>query len=197
MSADAFARVEVRSQEELRAWLVAHHAQADSIWLVTWKKGSAAHLPYGAIVDEALCFGWVDSRPRRLDDARTMVLLSPRRAGSAWSGVNKARVARLLAEGRMARPGLAAIDRAKADGTWTVLDGASALAIPDDLAAALDAVGARATFDSFPASARRAILEWITLAKRSETRAARVAETARAAARGERANAWRKPPRAE
>jgi uncharacterized protein YdeI (YjbR/CyaY-like superfamily) len=197
VTGDGLARVEVRSQAELRAWLAANHAQAESIWLVTWKKGHAAHLPYGAIVDEALCFGWVDSRPRRLDDARTMVLLSPRRAGSAWSGVNKARVARLLNEGHVAPPGLAAIDRAKADGTWTVLDGASALAVPEDLAAALDAAGARASFDAFPPSARRAILEWITLAKRSETRAARVAETARAAARGERANAWRKTARAE
>lgn len=192
MTADRLARVAVRSQAELRAWLAANHAQAESIWLVTWKKCHAAHVTYGAIVDEVLCFGWVDSRPRRLDDARTMVLLSPRRAGSAWSGVNKARVERLLAAGPMAPAGLAAIERAKADGSWTRLDGASALTEPPELLAAL-AGPALAAWRGFPPSHRRANLEWIAQAKRAETRSARIAEIARRAALGERANTWTGP----
>jgi uncharacterized protein YdeI (YjbR/CyaY-like superfamily) len=113
--------------------------------------------------------------------------MSPRRSGSAWSGVNKARVARLRAEGRMAAPGEAAIARAEADGSWARLDGASAFAEPPDLDAALDATfGARAAWAGFPPSDRRANLEWIAQARRPATRAARIAEIAARAARGAR-----------
>ena len=157
--------------------------------MVTWKKASGGpHVPYGEIRDEALCWGWIDSRPARLDAARTMLLVSPRRPGSGWSAVNKARIAALMAAGRMAAPGLAEIARAKADGTWERLDGAETLEAPADLAAALAEAGAAAAFAAFPPSSRRAILEWIALARRPETRARRVAETARLAALGLRAN---------
>jgi uncharacterized protein YdeI (YjbR/CyaY-like superfamily) len=173
-----------------RAWLAAHHAQTGSVWLVIPRKGQGA-LTLDDAVDEALCFGWVDSRPRKLDATRSLLLMSPRRAGSAWSGVNKARVARLRAEGRMAPPGEAAIARAEADGSWTRLDGASARTEPPDLAAALDAApGARAAWAGFPPSHRRANLEWVAQAKRPATRAARIAEIAARAAEGARANTW-------
>lgn len=192
-----FARIEVTSREALRDWLAAHHGQAESIWLVTWKKADPArHVPYDAIVEEALAFGWVDSLPRRLDAARTMLLLSPRRPGSGWSAANKARVARLAALGRMAPAGLAAVARAEADGSWTLLDAVDRLEVPDDLAAALAAApGAAAHFGAFPPSARRGILEWIVQARRPATRAARIAETARLAALNLRANQPRPPLR--
>ena len=186
-------RVEVTSRDALRQWLKANHQRPDSIWLVTWKKPSPRHVPYDAIVEEALCFGWIDSQPRSLDDDRTMVRLSPRKPTSGWSAINKRRVEHLIASGRMADSGMAAIEVAKRNGAWTVLDDAHALEPPPELVTAFERhPGARDQFLAFPPSARRAILEWIALAKREETRAARIEETARLAARGERANAWKR-----
>ena len=157
--------------------------------MVTWKKGRGPHVPYGDIRDEALCFGWIDSRPARLDENRSMILLSPRKPGSGWSGVNKARVAVLEAEGRMAAPGRARVEAARRDGSWVALDTASALTIPSDLAGALgEHPPAAERFAAFPPSARRGILEWIAAAKRPETRDRRIAKTASLAARGIRAN---------
>jgi len=83
--AATFEQIEISSRADLRRWLEENHTQAQSVWLVTWKKGDPRYLPYGEIVEEALCFGWVDSLPRKLDAARSMLLLSPRRAGSGWS----------------------------------------------------------------------------------------------------------------
>lgn len=193
--ADDHPRVEVASRAELRAWLQRNHTLTTSIWLVTWKKSAGArHVPYSEIVDEALCFGWIDSLPRKLDADRTMVRLSPRKPGSAWSAVNKTKIERLLAEGRMTKAGLAAIDRAKADGSWSLLDSIATLSPPPDLAKALaDTPAAKLNFDAFPPSVRRAILEWITQAKTPETRARRIAETATLAADNIRANHPRQP----
>lgn len=180
----------IRTAAELRAWLEARHAQRESVWIVTAKKGSGLpHVPWSAVVDEALCYGWIDSLPRKLDENYTMLLLSPRKPGSGWSAVNKKKVDRLVAEGRLAERGLAAIERAKADGSWTLLDAAGALEEPPDLAEALAASPlARELFDRFPPSARRGILEWIAQAKKPETRVARIAKTVDMAARGEKAN---------
>ena len=109
----------VESRQRLRQWLAAHHADAPAVWVVTWKASSGGpYVPYEDIVEEALCFGWVDSKVRRLDDARTSTLLTPRRHRSAWSASNVARVDRLTAAGLMAPAGLAAVERAKADGRW-------------------------------------------------------------------------------
>lgn len=168
-------RVEAASLAEWRAWLAAHHGQRESIWLVRWKKGRGPHLAYGDVVDEALCWGWIDSLPRK--------------KGSAWSAVNKAKVERLMAAGRMQVAGLAKIAAAKADGSWDRLNAVDALNIPDDLAQALAGAGSAAdNFAAFSPSSRRGILEWIQQARRPETRARRVAETARLAALGLRAN---------
>jgi len=186
-------RVEVTGRAQWRAWLAAHHATSDSIWLVTWKNQSPErHLPYADIVEEALCFGWVDSLPRRLDDQRTMLLLSPRKPGSAWSAANKARVERLAAAGAMAPAGLAAVDIARADGSWNFLDEVERLEIPSDLDQALSRhPGAADHFAAFPRSVRRGILEWIKQAKRPDTRTRRLAETAALAAQNKRANQFR------
>ncbi len=187
-------QIEIRSRAELRAWLQANHTRRASIWLVTWKKHTPFHVSWDEVVEEALCFGWIDSQPRKLDDDRSMLRLSPRKPGSGWSGVNKARIERLIAEGLMAPPGLARIEAARRDGSWEALDGASSLDVPADLDAAFDRhPGAAAEFAAFPPSARRAILEWIGLAKKLETRTTRIEETARLAQVGERANQWKKP----
>lgn len=192
-SRDGLALVHAPTRAEWRAWLAANHTQSPSIWLVLNRKGSCLpHLPAEEAAEEALCFGWIDSRPGKLDAQRSLLLVSPRRPGSAWSGVNKRRVEKLLAEGLMAPAGLAAIARAKADGSWALLDGASALVEPEDLLAALNGA-ALAAWHGFPPSHRRANLEWIAQARRPETRAARIAEIARLAALGERANIWKGP----
>lgn len=183
--------VQVASAEQWRAWLHEHHATSVGVWLVTWKRGRGPDVPYDDIVDEALCFGWIDSRPGTVDAARSRRLLTPRRPGSNWSRVNKDRVARLAAAGRMAPSGLAAVAAAKADGTWTALDAVEALIEPAGLATALDAdPAARRHWDAFPRSARRAILEWIAAARTEPTRRRRIETTAAEAAQNRRANQW-------
>jgi uncharacterized protein YdeI (YjbR/CyaY-like superfamily) len=186
-------RIEVTSRAQLRAWLAAHHSTSGSVWLVIWKKQDPdRHLPYDAIVEEALCFGWVDSLPRKLDADRSMLLLSPRKPGSAWSAANKARTARLATDRKMAPAGMAAVEAAKADGSWTFLDDVERLEVPLDLANAL-AQYPEATehFAAFPRSVRRGILEWIKQAKRAETRSRRIVDTARLASLNQRANQFR------
>lgn len=185
-------QVQVESRADWRRWLAANHDRPTGIWLVTFKKHCGdRYVAYNDVVEEALCFGWIDSLPRRLDDDRTMLWLAPRQPGSGWSKLNKDRVERLIAAGQMAASGLAAIAAAQADGSWQALDGVEALEIPPDLATALAAYGAAAAnFDAFPRSAKRGILEWIANAKRPATRARRIEETARLAQDNIRANQW-------
>jgi uncharacterized protein YdeI (YjbR/CyaY-like superfamily) len=190
---DQFERLEITARGQWRDWLAEHHARTESVWVVTWKVGaSRPRVPYDDLVEEALAFGWVDSLPRKLDDERTMLLMSPRKPGSNWSAVNKGRVEKMTAAGRMHPAGQAKVDQAKADGSWTALDAVERLEVPEDLRAAFDArPGAAAAWDGFPRSVRRGVLEWILNAKTPATRAKRVSETAEKAARGERANQWR------
>jgi uncharacterized protein YdeI (YjbR/CyaY-like superfamily) len=192
-------RVEIESRADLRRWLEANHRQSESIWLVTYKKSVPdKHVPYDDIVEEALCFGWIDSLPRKLDEMRTMLRLSPRKPGSGWSRINKERAERMIASGAMRPAGQAKIDEAKADGSWSKLDGVDALEMPRDLELALSRYeAARGHFEAFPASVRRGILEWIEQAKRPETRARRVEETARLAADNIRANQFRPQTRSQ
>ena len=170
-----------------RAWLEAHHATARGAWLVTWRPSSGRRgLDYESAIEEALCFGWVDSTGGHLDDERGKLYFSPRKPRSVWAASNKARVERLILDGRMAPAGLSAIERAKANGSWDVLDAVARLEVPADLAAALAArPPAAARFGSFPPSTRKMLLGWIAVARRSETRARRIALVAEAAARGE------------
>lgn len=188
-------RLEITSLAELDAWLETNGATAGSVWLVTWKKHHPdKHVPYSDVVDVALCHGFVDSLPRKLDDDRSMLRLSPRNPKSAWSKVNRDKVERLTAAGRMRPAGLAAVATAKANGQWEALTSVDALEPPDDLIAAFALYpGAADTFATFPKSARRGILEWIVQAKTPATRAKRIDETARLASEGKRANQWRQP----
>jgi uncharacterized protein YdeI (YjbR/CyaY-like superfamily) len=172
-----------------RAWLEANHAVIRGAWLLMWRqRPDRTSLGYEAAVEEALCFGWVDSTLRRVDDERNKLYFAQRKPYSAWAATNKARVERLIHDGRMAPAGLAAIELAKANGSWETLDSTERLEIPADLAAALDAhPPAAANFAAFPPSARKILLGWVAMARRSETRTARIAEIADAAARNERA----------
>jgi uncharacterized protein YdeI (YjbR/CyaY-like superfamily) len=145
-----------------RVWLEANHATVPAAWLVMWKPGRAPDLggreplDYEAAIEEALCFGWVDSTSGRVDGDRGRLYFAPRKPRSVWAATNKARVEQLLAAGRMAPAGIAAVERAKTDGSWTILDSSDRLEVPDDLAAALAArPPAAANFAAFPRSLAR------------------------------------------
>jgi uncharacterized protein YdeI (YjbR/CyaY-like superfamily) len=183
-----YPQVEFTSAAELRAWLHDNHATVRGIWAVTYKKAAGErHLPYEALVREALCYGWIDGQARGVDETRSSILLTPRRPGSGWSRPNKIRIAELEAAGLLATAGIAAIEAAKAAGTWELLDSVEAGIEPDELAAALDAdQQARRHWDAFPRSARRAALEWVATAKRPDTRAKRIAEIVRLSAENTR-----------
>ena len=157
-------------------WLATHHDTEAGVWLVSWRTSTGRpRIDYEDVVCEALRYGWVDSTVRVLDDERNALYLARRKKGSTWARSNKERVARLTAQGRMQPSGLAAVERAKADGSWTVLDPVEDLVVPEDLAAALDArPGARAAYEALPPSARKQILWSVVSAKRPETRARRV-----------------------
>jgi uncharacterized protein YdeI (YjbR/CyaY-like superfamily) len=171
-----------------RAWLEARHATSGGAWLVTWRSGSGKQgLPYEEAVEEALCFGWVDSTAGTVDDERGKLYFAPRKPNSGWAATNKARVERLIADGRMAPAGLAAIERAKQNGSWELLDSVERLEVPPDLEAALEASpSAASNFAAFPPSVRKQALTSLAMARRPETRAERVRRIADAAARNER-----------
>jgi uncharacterized protein YdeI (YjbR/CyaY-like superfamily) len=173
-----------------RKWLAANHATSDPVWLVYRKTVDRKRdLSYDEAVEEALCWGWIDSTVNRHDETHYRQFFSRRKPTSTWSRSNKERVARLIAEDRMRPAGQALIDAAKANGMWTALDAIDDLEVPPDLAKALRATkGARKNFEGFSASSKKMILWWIASAKRPETRAKRITETARKAADGKRAN---------
>ncbi|MBL8331140.1 MAG: YdeI/OmpD-associated family protein [Rubrivivax sp.] len=180
------------TRAEWRAWLQAHASRPEGVWFVGWKQHTGQpRLSYDDQVEEALCFGWVDSKVNKLDADRSLLWFAPRQPRTGWSRPNKRRIERLLAAGLMMPAALAKVEAAKADGSWTSLDAVEDLVVPPDLAAALAALpGAEQHFAAFPRSARRGILEWIHTARRPQTRAARVQETARKAAANQRANQW-------
>lgn len=182
------------SRAEWRAWLVANHARPDGVWLISYKKATGKpRFEYEEAVEEALCFGWIDSKPNKLDDERAMLWFAPRKPGTGWSGPNKERAERMSAAGLMTPAGLARVEAAKRDGSWSALDAVEALEVPSDLVAALGAhPSAAGYFEAFPRSVKRGILEWIANARTPETRARRIEETARLAAENIRANQWRK-----
>lgn len=157
-----------------RAWLEVNHAMSRGVWLVMNRREARGGL-YEMAVEEALCFGWIDSTAGRVDEERGKLYFAPRKSGSGWAATNKARIERLLADGRMAAPGLAAIERAKANGSWTLLDSVERLEVPSDLAAALAArAPAAANYAAWPASVRKQALTSLVQARRPETRLARI-----------------------
>jgi len=181
---DSLEQVYVADRAAWRRWLGKEHARSPGIWLVFDKKSSRPdRLAYGDAVEEALCFGWIDSLVRRIDDARYVQLFTPRKPKSTWSRSNKVRVERLLAEGLMAAAGLASIALAKTNGSWESLDAVEAFVMPDDLVTALAAAPrAPENFAAFAPSARKGYLHWISQAVRSETRAQRIAKVVELAA---------------
>lgn len=184
-----FERVEVELIQELRKWFENNYDQSESIWLVTYKKSVPnKYVSVQEVLDEVLCFGWIDGRRMKLDDERTMQLLSPRKS-QHWAKSYKDRVARLTAEGRMHRAGKEVVHRAKESGMWDFMNDVDALIRPPDLEQALkDNPPAFLHYEAFPDSAKRDILRWIKLAKKPATREKRINETVELAVQNKRAS---------
>lgn len=180
---DQFERFYARDRQEWRAWLEQYHATAPGVWLLYYKKQSGKpRVSYDEAVEEALCFGWIDSVPNAVDDESYIQLFTPRKAKSPWSKLNKQRVERLIEQGLMTPAGLAAIEAAKKQGMWEVYDEIEALTMPEELRVALDAnEAARANFAAFSASTKKQLFWHVASAKRPETRAKRVAQIVAAA----------------
>jgi uncharacterized protein YdeI (YjbR/CyaY-like superfamily) len=169
-----------------RAWLEEHHERAAGVWLLSVRGTTADGVGYEDAVRQALCFGWIDG-PVRVFDGVNAQWFSPRRSGSGWAATNKARLIELEAAGLMAPAGIRVLEAAKANGSWTMLDGPEAGIEPPELAAALDALPeARAHWDAFPKSVKKFGLTHIAMAKRAETRSARIAKIVADAAEGKR-----------
>jgi uncharacterized protein YdeI (YjbR/CyaY-like superfamily) len=172
-----------------RGWLAANHETTRGVWVASWRKASGRDpVAYEDLVEEAICFGWIDSTVNTLDDERALQLMTPRKPKSGWTRLNRQRVASLEAQGRMTDAGRRAVQAAKANGWWTLYDAVEDLLEPDDLAAALDASpAARRAWDGFPPSARKQMLWWVVSAGRLETRTTRIAKIVSEADHGRRA----------
>jgi uncharacterized protein YdeI (YjbR/CyaY-like superfamily) len=182
-----------RNRKEWRNWLAKSHAKELSVWVVMYKKDSGQKtITYEELVLECLCFGWIDSKPNKIDEEKFKLFCAVRKPKSAWSAPNKVRVAELEKLGFIMPAGQVAIDVAKANGAWNAIDAAQAMIEPADLLVALNNhIGAKKNWDAFPPSAKKGILEWIGNAKTDATRSKRLEETASLAAKNERANQWK------
>ena len=167
-----------KNRQEWREWLQENHDKKQSVWLIYYKKKSnILTVTYSEAVDEALCFGWIDSKAKPLDEEKIMQFFSRRKAKSVWSRINKEKTERLIHEGLMTTAGYHIIEIAKQNGSWTILDEAEALTIPGDLDEAFqNRPNAKNYFSSLSRSDKRNILQWLVLAKRQETRQKRISE---------------------
>lgn len=177
------------SRAAVRAWLEQNHAAARGVWLATWRTSTGRPaVPYPDVVEEALCFGWIDSTVNILDEERGLQLLTPRKPRSTWTRLNRKRIAQLDAAGLMTDAGRRAVQVAKANGWWTIFDPVEDLQEPADLVTALDAVPqARMEWDAFPPSARKMMLWWVVSAAKPDTRARRITAIVAKAEQGQRA----------
>lgn len=184
---ESFAKVHVDSVDALREWLSTHHGQAESVWLVTFKK----HIPEkyissSQVLDELLSFGWIDGVRRKLDIDQTMQLISPRKA-QHWTRTYKDRATKLIDEGRMHISGLQAIQLSKDSGMWNFMDDVDNLIIPEDLASALSRQeSANQFFHSINDSSKRFVLRWLKLTKTEATRQKRIAKLVQLSAKGQK-----------
>ncbi|HET9914012.1 MAG TPA: YdeI/OmpD-associated family protein [Anaerolineales bacterium] len=172
-----------KTRAEWRKWLATNHNTAKGIQLVIIRKNAeVAGITYSDAVEEALCFGWIDGRADSFDGQRYKLYMAPRKPGSVWSRLNKQRIRNLVKDGSMTSAGLAKIEAAKKDGSWTQLDAIDKLEMPEDLLEHLSAnAEAKRNFEAFSNSSKKMILFWIANAKREETRRKRIEETVRLA----------------
>jgi uncharacterized protein YdeI (YjbR/CyaY-like superfamily) len=182
-------QVYVKTQAEWRNWLRRNHNKNSGVWLVFYKKHTGKpSLEYEAVVEEALCFGWIDSIIKKLDDQRYARKLTPRRPGSRWSELNKRRIAKLIRQGRMSASGVARVTEAQESGLWEE-SGRPDMSreIPNEFKKALAKnKKAKTFFDQLPPTYRNHFTDWISVAKRQETKQRRVSESIALLERGER-----------
>lgn len=179
MSKIELERIEAKDRKEWHQWLKENHATSSGVWLVYYKKGSGKPtVSYEEAVEEALSFGWIDSKVNSIDKERYMQIFTPRKVGSIWSKLNKERIKRLTEQGLMMPAGLEKVELAKKDGSWYFLNDIEDMVIPEDLKDALDSNdAARANFNAFSDSVKKQILYWIKTAKREATRKNRIEKT--------------------
>ncbi len=184
---ERFIQVEVKSAGDLRQWLQENHAQKESIWLILYKKSFGRYyIPKLDIIDELLCFGWLDGMARKVDENKYLLLVSPRRIDH-WAESFKKRITVLQAENRMAAAGIAAVERSKQNGGWQLMDDVDALTKPLDFVACLEEYPpAIANFDRFGASSKRFMLRYIKISKTALTRQKRILEIAKLAQQNEK-----------
>ena len=173
------------SQQHWRRWLKKNHKSQQSVWLILYKKNSdKPTIGWSGAVDEALCFGWVDSKRKPFDEEKFLQFFSKRKPKGTWSKVNKEKVRQLIGNKLMTKAGLDSIETAKQNGSWAILDDVEELKIPKDLAKEFKIQpGSKDFFLSLSKSVRKSILQWLVLAKRPETRRKRIDEIAELAAR--------------
>ena len=178
---------ETRSQ--WRTWLERNHASVRGVWLCSWRSTTdLPRCPYPEAVEEAICFGWIDSTGSNLDEDRSLQLFTPRRTKSPWTRLNRKRAADMEDRGLMTDAGRRAIAAAKSNGWWMIADQVEDLLEPPELTTALDRnTNARSNWDSFPPSARKQMLWWVVSAVRDDTRAVRITHIVTEAAAGRRA----------
>lgn len=166
------------SQSEWREWLQENHDKEQSVWLIKYKKRSGIpSINWSDAVDEALCFGWIDSLKKSIDHEKYKQFYCRRKPKGTWSKVNKEKVEKLIADGLMTQAGLDAITIAKQNGSWTILDTVDALIIPVDLEDQFQTrPGSKDHFLSLSKSIKKGILYWVISAKRDETRLKRISE---------------------
>ena len=166
------------SRTAWRKWLAKNHLSTQAVWLVFYKKAAQKPtLTWSEAVDEALCFGWIDSIKKTLDHESSIQFFSKRKAKSTWSKINKQKIEQLIGDGLMVEAGYKSIEIAKKNGSWTILDEVEELIIPEDLATAFEAKPeAKAFFFNLSKSAKKVLLQSLVLAKRQETRQKRIAE---------------------
>ncbi|MFZ6053034.1 YdeI/OmpD-associated family protein [Halocola ammonii] len=174
-----------QNRKEWRNWLENNHISCQSVWVIFYKVKSDNHnLTWSEAVDEALCFGWIDSTKRPIDSERYKQYFSKRKPNSGWSKINKDKVEALTSKGLMAEAGLKTIAEAKENGSWSMMDEIEQLIIPDDLKRALDQDGdARSFFMNLSKSKKKMLLHWVVVAKRKETRIKRIKEVVKHAAK--------------
>ena len=165
-----------RNRKAWRDWLEKNHATSPGVWLIYYKKTSGkSGIVYNEAVEEALCFGWIDSTMRPMDEERYMQRFTPRKPKSGWSGLNKKRIEKMMSEGLMTKPGLDRIEAAKKDGSWESLDHIDAIQLPEDFEKALSKnKKAKTNFENFPPFSKKQFLYHINQAKRPETRKERI-----------------------
>jgi uncharacterized protein YdeI (YjbR/CyaY-like superfamily) len=175
-----------KSQADWREWLETNHQSEQSVWLIYFRVSTKVpSLSWSEAVDEALCFGWIDSTKKTIDKERYMQYFSRRKPSSTWSKINKDKVVQLTQNNLMAKAGFDCIATAKQNGTWSLMDDVENLIIPEDLSVALNAnEGSMAFFQRQTKSMKKGMLYWVVAAKRVETRKKRIAEIARSAAQG-------------